>query len=85
MAISISKKDYYYFKVLYGSFDQTNRQKFLEALRNIGNKKAGTEISKIQIIDDTMLDQSAISPNKMITRGMIRIAYKTIKEESNKK
>ena len=76
----IKKEDFGYFEQLHKSLDETRRKKFLEILLKPGSKKAGEDISKIQVVDDSIYDERGIEPGEFITRTMIKKAYKAVKE-----
>lgn len=77
----IMKKDFGYFENLYKSLDEVRRKKFMDILQKSGSKRMGEEISKIQIVGDEIFDQRGIEPNEMLTRTLIKKAYKGAKEE----
>lgn len=77
----IKKEDFNYFEVLYKSLGEAERKKFLETLMKAGSKRIGTDITKIQVVGDEIYDVRGIEPNEMITRTMIKKAYKAAKEE----
>jgi hypothetical protein len=53
----------------------------LNGLHQAGCKKIGEDITKMQVVDDDILNVRGIEPNEMITRTMIKKAYKGAKEE----
>ena len=77
----IMKKDFAYFEGLHKSLDTGKQQKFMGVLLKTSSKKAGEDVGKIQIIDDSIFDERGIEPHELITRTMIKKAYKTAKEE----
>ena len=77
----IKKEDFGYFEGLHKSLDEARRKKFLDILLKAGSKKIGEDISKIQVVDDSIYDERGIEPGEFITRTMIKKAYKAVKEE----
>lgn len=77
----IKKEDFSYFEGLYEELDEVKRKKFLAALLKAGIKRSGENITKIQVVDDEIFDESVIDPSEMITRTIIKKACKTAKEE----
>ncbi len=76
----IKKEDFGYFEGLYKTLDEQNKKKFLEAILKSGNKRSGEEAKKINVIDDSIYDERGIEPHEMITRTIIRKAFKSAKE-----
>jgi hypothetical protein len=76
----IKKQDHDYFIGLFNSLDEKGQQRFLNQLRMLGRDKSGTDITKIKVIDDSIYDVQAIDSSEIITRTLIKKAYKTIKE-----
>jgi uncharacterized protein YnzC (UPF0291/DUF896 family) len=74
----IKKEDYRYFMGLFKSLDEAVREKFVKQIRKAGKEKVGTDISKIKVIDDSIYDVQAVDPTEIITRTMIKKAYKAI-------
>lgn len=72
----IKKEDFGYFEGLYKSLDETKRKRFLDILLKAGSKRIGEDISRIQVVDDSIYDERGIEPGEMITRTMIKKAYK---------
>jgi len=77
----IKKEDFNYFEGLYKGLNEAKRKKFLETLVKAGSKRAGTDISKIQVVGDEIFDERGIELREFITRTMIKKAYKAAKEE----
>ncbi|MGO9016178.1 MAG: hypothetical protein ACLPTZ_19395 [Beijerinckiaceae bacterium] len=77
----IKKEDFRYFEWLYNKLDEPTKKKFLNALHKAGCKRIGEDITKIQVVGDEIFDVQGIEPNEMITRTMIKKAYKVAKEE----
>lgn len=77
----IKKEDFGYFEGLYKSLDEAKRKRFLELLLKEGSKRVGEDISKIQVVDDSIYDERGIEAGEFITRTMIKKAYKESKEE----
>lgn len=77
----IKKEDFAYFEGLYNGLSELRRKKFLETLVKESSKKAGINISKIQIVGDEIFNEKSIEPDKIITRTAIKKAYKIAKEE----
>jgi len=78
----IKKGDYIYFENLYKGLDKTKKDKFINALLKSGKERIGEDISKIKIIDENMLNLQGIEQSEIVTRTMIKKAYKTAKEEN---
>lgn len=76
----IKKEDFSYFETLYKSLDEVKRKRFLEILLKAGSKRAGEDIGKIKIIGDEIFNVQGIEPVEMITRTMVKKAYKEAKE-----
>jgi hypothetical protein len=76
----IKKEDFGYFEGLYKSLDEARRKKFLVILLKAGSKKIGEDISKIQVVDDSIYDERGIELGEFITRTMVKKAYKAVKE-----
>ncbi len=76
----IKKEDFQYFEGLCKNMDETTQKKFLNALRKAGCKRIGEDITKIQVVDDDILNVQGIEANEMITRTMIKKAYKAAKD-----
>jgi len=75
----IKKEDFSYFDGLYKSLEEEMAKRFLEILLKAGSKRIGEDVSKIQVIDDSIYDERAIEPEEMVTRTMIKKAYKEAK------
>lgn len=80
MAMHITQKDYNYFDQLLNGLGEAEQRKFLALLKKAGSDRAGIDITKIRIVDDSILDKQAIKPQEMITRTMIKKAFKAVKE-----
>ena len=78
--IFIKKEDFGYFETLCKSFDETQRKRFLEILLKSAGQKSGAAISKIQVVGDEIFDSRGIEQGEMITRTMIKKAYREAKE-----
>jgi hypothetical protein len=76
----IKKEDFGYFEGLYKSLDEARRKRFLDILLKAGSKKIGEDISRIQVVDDSIYDERGVEPGEMVTRTMIKKAYKEAKE-----
>ena len=76
----IKKEDFGYFDGLYKSLDEAKAKRFLDILLKAGSKKAGEDISRVQVVDDSIYDERGIEPGEFITRTMIKKAYKAVKE-----
>jgi len=79
----IKKEDFAYFEGLLKNLDEAGQGKFANLLRKAGSEKAGAEITKIKVIDDSIYDVQGIDPSDIITRTMIKKAYKAVKEEGH--
>ena len=77
----IKKEDFGYFEGLYKSLDEARRKRLLDILLKAGSKRIGEDISKIQVVDDSIYDEKGIEQGEMITRTMIKKAYKEAKGE----
>jgi len=75
----IKKEDFSYFEGLYKSLEGETAKRFLEILLKAGSKRIWEDVSKIQVIDDSIYDERAIEPEEMVTRTMIKKAYKEAK------
>ncbi len=78
----IRRQDLDYFDRLFSSLDAEEKKLFLDLLRKAGSEKSGVEISKIRIIYDPMLKSPPVEQSEIMTRAMIKKAYREIK--SNK-
>jgi hypothetical protein len=76
----IKKEDHIYFTGLFNSLDEKGQQKLLSNLQKAGGERSGSDVSKIKIFDDSIHDVQAIDPSEIITRTMIKKAYKATKE-----
>lgn len=77
----IKKEDFNYFESLNKGLDEVSRKRFLDILLKSASKKSGAEISKIQVVGDEIYDVRGIEGGEMITRTMIKKAYKEAKEK----
>lgn len=71
----IMKDDFHYLERLYRSLDEATKKKFMEALFKDAKKRAGEEVSKINVVDDSIFDSKGIEQHEIITRTMIKKAY----------
>lgn len=78
----MKKDDFTYFDSLYRGLEEEERKKFSEALLKSGKDRIGEDISKIQILDVEMLNAQGLEPKEIITRTMIKKAYKAAKEKT---
>lgn len=76
----IKKEDFNYYEGLYKSLDEAKKKKFQDLLLKAAGKRIGEDISRIQVVGDEIYDERGIEPNEMITRTMIKKAYKEAKE-----
>ncbi|MFA5073717.1 MAG: hypothetical protein WC539_07455 [Nitrospirota bacterium] len=76
----IKKQDFDYVEKLLKELDGEKQQKFLALIQKGGSEKAGSDISQIKVIDDSRRDTQVIEATEMVTRTMIKKAYKAIKE-----
>lgn len=76
----IKTEDFGYFEALYKTLDEQKKKKFLDEILKSGSKRSGEEAKKINVIDDSIYDERGIEPHEMITRTIIRKAYKAAKE-----
>lgn len=77
----IKKEDFGYLETLYKGIDGVNKKKFLDILLKSAGKKSGAEISNIKVVGDEIFDERGIEEGEMITRTMIKRAYKEAKEK----
>ena len=77
----IKKEDFNYFEGLYKTLDEDRRKRFLNILKKAGSKRMGEDISKIKVVGDEIFNERGIDPCEMVTRTMIKKAYKAAKEE----
>ena len=75
----INKEDHEYFMGLLKSLDEAGQEKLVNQLRKAASDKVGADISKIKVYDDSIFDVQAIDPSEIVTRTMIKKAYKEIK------
>lgn len=59
---------------------EDKRKKFLDIILKSLGKKTGEDISKIMIIGDEIFDIQGIEPEEIVTRTLIKKAYKEAKE-----
>ena len=76
----IKQEDFKYLEGLYNSLDEAQRKTFLNILLKAGSKRIGSDISRIQIVGEEIFNEQSIEPKEMITRTMIKKAYKAAKE-----
>lgn len=76
----IKKEDFSYLEGLCKTLQEDKRKKLLDILLKAIGKKAGEDISKIKIIGDEIFDMQGIEPEEIITRTLIKKAYKEAKE-----
>jgi hypothetical protein len=76
----LKKEDHAYFMGLFNGLSEKGQQKLLETLRMASGERSGADISKIKVIDDAIYDVQAIDPSELITRTMVKKAYKAAKE-----
>lgn len=76
----IKQEDFGYFEGLYKTLDEQKKKKFLEEILKSGSKRSGEEAKKINVVDDSIYDIRGIEPHEMITRTIIRKAFKAAKE-----
>jgi hypothetical protein len=77
----IKEQDYRYFENLSKEFDEKKKEKFMKLIREVAKKKTGKDVEKIKIIDDKFLMAQSIEDNEILTKTMIKKAYKLLKEE----
>ncbi len=75
----IRKEDFNYFKSLHNGLDEVKRRKFLEIIEREASNKMGGYISKIQVVGNEIYDERGFEPGEMITRTMIKKAYKQLR------
>lgn len=78
----MKKEDFTYFDSLYRGLEEEERKKFSEALLKSGKDRIGEDISKIQILDGEMLNAQGLEQKEIITRTMIKKAYKAAREKT---
>lgn len=77
----IKKEDFGYLEGLYKVLDAARRQKFTDILLKTVSKKAGIDISRIEVVGGDIFDVRGIPQGEIVTRTMIKKAYKATKEE----
>ena len=80
MRAYIKKEDYLYFETLLNTLDETRKQKFINLVTKGGCERTGIDIKKIKVVDDSIYNVQAIQPDEMITRTLIKKAFKQAKE-----
>lgn len=76
----IKKEDFNYLEGLCKGLDEAKRKRLLGILIKEGSRRSGEDVSKIKIIGDEIFDVQGIDPSEMITRTMIKKAYREVKE-----
>lgn len=76
----INKEDHSYFMGLFNNLDEKSQEKLLNSLLKAGIERSGADVSRIKVIDDSIYDIQAIDVSELITRTMIKKAYKSAKE-----
>ena len=76
----IRKEDFTYLEGLNKNLDQEGQKNFMEILLKASGKRSGEAVRRIQVIDDNIFDERGIEPQEIITRTMIKKAYKSSKE-----
>jgi hypothetical protein len=76
----IKTEDHTYFMGLFNSLDEKGQQKLLSNLQKAGGERSGADVSKIRVVDDSIYNVQAVDPSELITRTMIKKAYKAAKE-----
>lgn len=76
----IKQEDYNYFMGLFESLGEAGKKKFLELIKKAGSDRTGSDMTKIRIVVDDILDSRAVDPEDLITRTMIKKSYKAAKE-----
>ena len=82
----IRKEDFAYFESLCKSLqdqrkNDQRKERFLNILVKTGTDRTGQEVGKISVVDDSVFDERGIEPKELITRTMIKKAYKEAKGE----
>lgn len=77
----IKKEDFGYFETLRKGLNEVEKKRFLDILLKSASKKLGAEISKIQVVGEEIHDVKGIEGGEMITRTMIKKAFKVAKEK----
>jgi predicted CopG family antitoxin len=75
----IKKEDFSYFETLYKTLDEAKQKKFMDIIVKAAGKRTGEDISKIKVIGDEIFDVQGIDPGEIVTRTMIKKAYKEAK------
>ncbi|MDA8089309.1 MAG: hypothetical protein M0Z61_03670 [Nitrospiraceae bacterium] len=76
----IKEVDFKYLEGLYRRLDAEEMEKFLKALLKAGSLRSGEEaISRIKVVRGDFFDTQAVGPEEMITRTMVKKAYKEAK------
>lgn len=76
----MKKEDHNYFTGLFNTLGEKGQQKLLSNLQKAGEERPGADVSKIRVIDDNIYDVQATDPSELITRTMIKNAYKAARE-----
>ncbi len=76
----IKKEDHDYLSKLFQNLNESQMRNLMNHLLAAAKEKSGHYFDKIKIIDDSIRDIQAIDPLEIITRTMIKKAYKAIKE-----
>ena len=78
----IKEQDFKYFENLSKELDEKKRERFKELLVEACSEKTGKrDIGKIKVINAIFLIQNEIDNCEIVTRTMIKKAYKTAKKE----
>jgi len=75
----IKQEDFNYLEGLYKTLDETQKNKLLSIITKTASKRIGEDVTKIQVVDDSIYDERGIEPGEFITRTMIKKAYKEAK------
>ncbi len=76
----IKKEDHDYLTTLFQDLNEGQVHNLMNRLLAAAKEKSGGDFSKIKIFDDSIRDVQAIDPAEIITRTMIKKAYKVVKE-----
>ena len=76
----IKKEDHGYFMGFFSSLDEKIQQNLMSNLREPGGERSGVAVLISEDTDHSIFNVPSIKQSELITRTMIRKAYKTVKE-----
>ena len=77
----IKKEDHGYFMGLFESLSEADKQKFLVVLGKTGEGRNGVAILRLRLSEYDSSDRQAIDLKEVITRTLLKKAYKSVKED----